>query len=50
VQLLVAGLPTHSYKIICGQETNEFRSDRTKSLRLRIPAGSSGVEVEIVRS
>jgi len=50
VQLLVAGLPTHSYKIICGQETNEFHPDRTKSLRLHIPAGSSRVEVEIVRS
>jgi hypothetical protein len=47
---LVAGLPTHDYKIICNQETNEFHPDVKKLLRLRIPAGSSGVKVEIVRS
>ena len=50
VQLLVTNLPAHSYKIICGQETNEFRPDGTKPLRLRIPAGSSKAVVEIIRS
>ncbi len=50
VQLSVAGLPKQNYKIICGQETNEFHPDGTKFLRLRIPAGSSRVKTEIVRS
>jgi hypothetical protein len=50
VQLLVAKLPAGSYKIICGHETNEFQSNETKPLRLRIPAGSSKAVVEIVRS
>ena len=50
VQLLVANLPGPSYKIICGQETNEFQPDGTKPLRLRIPAGSSKATVEIIRS
>jgi len=48
-QLMVAGLPAHGYKIICGPETTEFRPDAMKPLRLRIPAGSSKVQVEIVR-
>jgi hypothetical protein len=50
VQLSVVGLPMRDYKIICRQETNEFHPDATKLLRLRIPAGSAGVKVEIVRS
>jgi hypothetical protein len=50
VQLLVANLPAHSYKIICGEETNEFLPDGTKPVRLRIPAGSSKAVVEIIRS
>jgi hypothetical protein len=50
VQLLIAGLPAQSYKVICNQETNEFHADRTKRLRLRIPAGTANAEVEIVRS
>ncbi len=50
VQLRVEGLPARGYKIICGQETNEFHPDTTKVLRLRVPAGSSGVKAEIVRS
>ncbi len=49
-QLLITGLPEHGYKIICGQETNEFHPDGTKPLSLRVPAGSSKVKVEIVRS
>jgi Family of unknown function (DUF5695) len=50
VQLLVANLPAHTYKVIYGQETNEFLPDGTKPLRLRIPAGSSKTVVEIIRS
>jgi Family of unknown function (DUF5695) len=50
VQLRVNGLPPRSYKIICGQETNEFSPDGKKSLRLRIPAGTTTTKVEIVRS
>jgi hypothetical protein len=50
VQLLIKGLPEHGYKIISGQTTNEFHADGMKSLRLRIPAGSSSAKVEIVRS
>ena len=50
VELLVTNLPAHSYRIICGQETNEFYPDSTKLLRLHIPAGSSKAEAEIVRS
>lgn len=50
VQLLVVGLPTRSYKVICGPETNEFHPDGKKPLRLRVPAGSSKVKVEIVQS
>ena len=50
VQLLIAGLPTRNYKVICNQETNEFHPDATRSLRLRIPAGTSNTQVEIVRS
>lgn len=49
-QLLVAGLPAHNYKIICNKETTEFHTDSTKALRIRVPAGSSRVEAEIVRS
>jgi hypothetical protein len=49
-QLLIAGLPTRNYKVICNQETNEFHPDATRSLRLRIPAGTSNTQVEIVRS
>jgi hypothetical protein len=49
-QLVIAGLPMHSYKIICGKETTEFHPDSTKSVRIRVPAGSSRVETEIVRS
>ena len=49
VQLSIAGLPAHSYKIICGQETQEFHPNETKPLRLRIPAGSSTAGVEIIR-
>jgi len=49
-QLLVTGLPDHTYKIICGQETKEFHSGAKKPLQLRIPAGSSNAQVEIVRS
>jgi hypothetical protein len=50
VQFSVAGLPAGNYKIICGPETNKFHPDGKKPLRLRIPAGSSGVKAEIVRS
>lgn len=50
VQLLITGLPTRSYKIICGSETNEFHHDGKSTLRLRVPAGSSKIKAEIVRS
>ncbi|HXC96842.1 MAG TPA: DUF5695 domain-containing protein [Edaphobacter sp.] len=50
VQLSVTGLPAGGYKIICGGETKEFQPDGAKSLRLRVPAGSTGVKAEIVRS
>jgi hypothetical protein len=50
VRLLIAGLPARSYKVICNQETNEFRPDGNKPLRLRIPAGTANAKVEIVRS
>jgi hypothetical protein len=49
-QLLIAGLPTRSYKVICNHKTYEFQPDGKKPLRLRVPAGSSKVKVEIVRS
>ncbi len=49
VQLLAANLPAHRYKIICGQEANEFHPDGTKPLRLHIPPGSPNATVEIVR-
>ncbi len=50
VQLSIANLPAHSYKIICGQETKEFHPDAAKPLRLRVPAGSSTAMVEIMRA
>jgi hypothetical protein len=50
VQLLLAGLPMHSYKIICGKEKIEFQPDSKKSVRIRVPAGSARVEMEIVQS
>jgi hypothetical protein len=49
-QLVITGLPMHSYKIICGEEKVEFHPDGTKALRIHVPAGSSKAEVEIVRS
>jgi hypothetical protein len=49
-QLLIAGLPTHNYKIICDKQTTEFHPDSTKAVRIRVPAGSSRIEAEIVRS
>jgi hypothetical protein len=49
-QLSIVGLPAQRYKIICGEETTEFQAGGTKVVRLRVPAGSSGVEAEIVRS
>jgi hypothetical protein len=48
-QLLVKGLSAHRYKVVCGHETEEFRPDATKPLRLSIPAGSAKTRVEIVR-
>jgi hypothetical protein len=51
VQLLATNLPDHRYKIICGKEKSEFHTNaskpRSKLLRLRIPAGSVMVPVEI---
>jgi Family of unknown function (DUF5695) len=47
VQLSIANLPRHSYKIICEGETQEFHPDGTKSLRLRVPAGRSKAVVEM---
>jgi hypothetical protein len=50
VQLLISGLQERSYKVICGPETNEFHSEGKNTLRFRVPAGSSKVKVEILRS
>ena len=50
VQLLVANLPAHSYKIISAQEEKELLPDGKEPLQLRIPAGSSKARVEIMRS
>ncbi|MGB7190197.1 MAG: DUF5695 domain-containing protein [Acidobacteriaceae bacterium] len=47
--LSAKGLPSGKYKAVCGQETKEFHSDEAKPLRLRIPAGSSKMRLEIVR-
>lgn len=48
--LHISGLPAHRYKVVCGDETVEFDSASAKPLRLHVPAGSSKVRVEIVRS
>ena len=48
MQLLIAGLPGHSYKINCGQDTQEFQPDGKKPLRLRISPGNSTTVVEIM--
>ena len=50
VQITITGLPAGTYKVIGGQEKSEFRPDKTRLLRLRIPAGSSKAAVEILRS
>jgi hypothetical protein len=50
VQLLIAGLSAQSYNVACNQETNEFRADGSKPLRIRIPPGTANAKVEIVRS
>ena len=49
-ELLVSGLPAHRYKLVCGQETQEFLPGAMKTLQLRIPAGSTKSLVEIVRT
>ncbi|HEX4007818.1 MAG TPA: DUF5695 domain-containing protein [Acidobacteriaceae bacterium] len=50
VQVAVAGLPAHRYKITCGQETTEFQPGATRPLLLRIPAGSAKTSVAIIGS
>jgi len=50
VQLWVAGLPGRDYEVIYGQETHEFHSGGKSVLQLHIPAGSTKVKVEILRS
>lgn len=50
VQLLITGLPEHSYKVICGTETHQFHFDGKRAQRLSVPAGSLKTKVEIVRS
>lgn len=50
VRLLTSGLTERRYKVVCGEETIEFRPDSKKPLLLRIPAGSTRARVEIVRS
>jgi hypothetical protein len=49
-QLMITGLPTRNYRIICGKEKIEFQPDSRKSVRIRVPAGSARVETEIVQS
>ena len=50
IQLIVAGLPARSYKVICGRERSEFHHAGKSTLRLHAPAASSNVKVEIVPS
>lgn len=50
VQLMIAGLPGHQYRLTSGQETSEFRPGTMKTLPLKIPGGSSKAAVEIAIS
>ena len=50
VQLLLEGLPARGYKITSGQEHKQWSQEDHTPIRLRIPAGSSKVKVEITRS
>ena len=50
VQLLLEGLPARGYKIAGGQEHKQWSQEDHTPIRLRIPAGSSKVKVEITRS
>jgi hypothetical protein len=49
VQLRIVGLPTRSYKAICGQATSELNPDG-KTLQLHVHPGSTRMKVQIVRS
>lgn len=49
IELMAAGLPAGRYKIVCGEETKEFRAEAVNTLRLRVPAGVSKTLVEVVR-
>ncbi|GGH11469.1 DUF5695 domain-containing protein [Silvibacterium dinghuense] len=46
-QLLIKGLPVHSYKIRYGSETHELQCNEKNLFELSIPAGSSKVQIEI---
>ncbi|HEY6445145.1 MAG TPA: DUF5695 domain-containing protein [Acidobacteriaceae bacterium] len=50
IELMAAGLPAEDYRITCAGQTQEFRPGTTKSVRLRVPAGSAKSVVGIVRS
>lgn len=50
VQLLLKGLPARGYKITSGQVRKQRSQEDHTPIRLRIPAGSSKVKVEITRS
>jgi hypothetical protein len=49
VQLRIVGLPTRSYKAICGQATSELNPNG-KTLQLHVHPGSTRMKVQIVRS
>lgn len=50
IQLLIAGLPAHPYKITCGPQTKQFDSATDKTAHLHVPAGTAKTAVEIIRS
>ena len=50
IQFMVAGLPAHPYKVICGQETKEFHPGDRDTLHLRVPVGASKISVEVIRA
>ena len=48
--LSIVGLPAGEYQIMCGEKTTNFDPHDTKTLRIRVPAGSAKTKVEIVRA
>jgi hypothetical protein len=50
IQFMIAGLPAHPYKVICGQDTKEFHPGDRNTLHLRVPVGASKISLEVVRA